>query len=252
MEDVGAMFRDVRAHYRSSGEVDEAQACRNLMSTRVKDLRLACCAVRPSPLHGDGLFAARDVAEGELLSFFPADALLVWEGGDRKRNDCMMSFGAHVPQEERDAARILDERVRDYELYISPVFSAVGDPARREDPAYLGHLANDGATCASPERVEEYRSEAAASANAVPVWVEGCHLALQASRPISAGEEVLYAYGEAWWLSRGANEGDHDGAGSGILAVGSALPPRAESDRLRRALGPRPAKGASKLRMALP
>lgn len=34
--------------------------------------------------------------------------------------------------------------------------------------------------CASPERVEEYRSEAAAAANAVPVWVEGCHLALQA------------------------------------------------------------------------
>lgn len=99
MEDVGAMFRDVRAHYRSTGEVDEAQACRNLMSTRVKDLRVACCAVRPSPLHGDGLFAARDVAEGELLSFFPADALLVWEDGDRKRNDCMMFFGAHVPQE---------------------------------------------------------------------------------------------------------------------------------------------------------
>ena len=111
----------------------------------------------------------------------------------------------------------------------------MGDPGRREDPAYLGHLANDGATCAppttaaltmaaivsaptvaaltmavattvvttmavatvavttvvllavglltrcaSPERVEEYRSEAAAAANAVPVWVEGCHLALQA------------------------------------------------------------------------
>ena len=186
MEDVRAMFRDVRAHYRSTGEVDEAQACRNLMSTRVKDLRVACCAVRPSPLHGDGLFAVRDAAEGELLSFFPADALLVWEGGDRKRNDCMIFFGAHVPQEvctaspgqprrphsvtcldtcvplwasrigsharlqERDAARILDERVRDYELSVSPVFSAVGDPARREDPAYLGHLANDGATCAPP------------------------------------------------------------------------------------------------------
>jgi len=52
--------------------------------------------------------------------------------------------------QERDAARILDERVRDDELYISPVFSAVGDSARREDSAYLGHLANDGATCAPP------------------------------------------------------------------------------------------------------
>ena len=93
------MFQEVRAHYRSSGEVDEAQACRNLMSTRVKDLRIACCAVRPSPLHGDGLFATREVAEGELLSFFPADALLVWEGGDRERNDCLIFFGAHVPKE---------------------------------------------------------------------------------------------------------------------------------------------------------
>ena len=99
ISDVSAMFQEVRAHYRSSGEVDEAQACRNLMSTRVKDLRTACCAVRPSPLHGDGLFATREVAEGELLSFFPADALLVWEGGDRERNDCLIFFGAHVPKE---------------------------------------------------------------------------------------------------------------------------------------------------------
>ena len=72
-------------------------------------------------------------------------------------------------------------------------------------------------------------------------------LALQASRPICAGEEVLYAYGEGSWLSRGGNEGALEGAGrSSILTVGAAMPPRAEGDRLRRALKPRPAKGASK------
>ena len=105
MEDVRAMFRDVRAHYRSTGDVEEAQACRNLMTTRVKDFdrRISRCSVRPSPLHGNGLFATRDIAEGDLVSFFPADALLIWEGGDRKLNDCMMLFGAHIPQEERDA-----------------------------------------------------------------------------------------------------------------------------------------------------
>ena len=77
-----------------------------------------------------------------------------------------------------------------YELYVTPVFSAVGDPSLRDDPAYLGHLANDGATCALPERVGEYRRASAAAANAAPVWVEGCHLALQASRPMVEGEEV--------------------------------------------------------------
>ena len=97
MSDVRAMFRDVRAHYRSTGEVEEAQACRNLMCTRVRDFdkRIAGCEVRPSRVHGDGVFATRDIAEGELVTFFPADALLVWEGGDRKLNDCFMLFGAH-------------------------------------------------------------------------------------------------------------------------------------------------------------
>lgn len=249
MDDVRSMFSEVRAHYRSTGEVDESQACRNLMATRVQDFdqRITRCDVRPSPLHGDGVFATRDIAPGELVTFFPADALLVWEGGDRKNNDCMMLFGAHIPQEERDAKTILDERVGGYELYISGQFSAVGDPSRRDDPAYLGHLANDGSTCLSGEHVDDYRRASAAAANAAPVWVEGCHLALQASRPIAEGEEVLYSYGEGWWLTRGG----HDIVGTSIGVLGSGMAPRAQSDRLKSALRgargtPRPAKkGAS-------
>eukprot|EP00310_Coccolithus_braarudii_P009393 CAMPEP_0183373938 /NCGR_PEP_ID=MMETSP0164_2-20130417/112912_1 /TAXON_ID=221442 /ORGANISM="Coccolithus pelagicus ssp braarudi, Strain PLY182g" /LENGTH=279 /DNA_ID=CAMNT_0025550889 /DNA_START=84 /DNA_END=923 /DNA_ORIENTATION=- len=249
MNDVRAMFRDVRAHYRSTGEVKEGQACRNLMCTRVKDFdkRITGCVVRPSPLHGDGVFALRDIVKGELITFFPADALLVWEGGDRKLNDCFMLFGGHVPQEERDARAILDERVGGYELYVTGVFSAVGNPSLRDDPAYLGHLANDASTCLEPKRVDDYRREVAAAANAVPVWVEGCHLALQASKPIAEGEEVLYAYGEGWWLTRGG----HEGVGANIRVVGSGMVQRTQSERLKSVLRnsrggtPGPAKGAS-------
>ena len=125
MEDVGKMFRDVRAHYRRTGDLDEGQVCRNMMVTRVKDFygRIDRCEVKPSDLHGEGLFATRDIEEGDLITFFPSDALLVWEGGDRKHDDVMMFFGAHVPQSERDAKAILSERVGRFELFITEVRS---------------------------------------------------------------------------------------------------------------------------------
>ena len=93
------MLKDVRAHYRQTGEVEEGQVCRNLMVTRVNDFvnRIDRCHVQPSAIHGDGLFASRSMVAGELITFFPGDALLVWEDGDRK-SDMMIFFGAHVPQ----------------------------------------------------------------------------------------------------------------------------------------------------------
>lgn len=219
MEEVRKMFQDVRAHYRSTGELDEGQVCRNMMVTRVKDFsrRIDRCEVRLSKLHGDGLFATRDIEEGELITFFPSDALLVWEGGDRAQSDVMMFFGAHVPQSDRDAAAILD-RVQGYELFVTGAFSAVGDPSRRDDPAYLGHLANDGSICLSPDGAGNYLRESAEAANAAPVWIEGCHCGLQAGRRICKGDEIVFSYGEGYWLSRSG----HGGIGEDIRRLGSA------------------------------
>ena len=97
MAHIQSMMSDVRAHYRSTGELDEGQACRNLMVTRVKDFakRINRCRVGPSDLHGTGLFATRSIAAGDLITFFPGDAMLVWEDGDRN-GDLMIFFGAHM------------------------------------------------------------------------------------------------------------------------------------------------------------
>ena len=135
-------------------------------------------------------------------------------GGSKGSGRC------HRPESAAPAAR------------LRPPAASRPCPARRDDPAYLGHLANDGSTCLAPARLEEYRREAAAAANAVPVWVKGCHLALQASRPIAEGEEVLYAYGEGWWLTRGG----HEGVGTNIRVLGSGMAARKQSERLKSAL----------------
>lgn len=126
LSDVRLVFSDVRAHYRETGDVDEGQVCRNMMVTRVNDFqkRINRCIVAPSETDGDGLFATRDIAEGDLISFFPGDALLFWEDGDRT-GDVLCTFGAHIPQSDRDAKHILTERVKQYELFASSHISAV-------------------------------------------------------------------------------------------------------------------------------
>ena len=241
---VGAMFRDVRKHYRESGEVDEGQVCRNMMVTRVRDFaqRINNVRVGPSGIHGDGLFASRDIEAGDLITFFPGDALLVWEDGNRE-GDFMIFFGAHIPQSERDAKEISQHRVKQYELYSSAEISAVGDPARRDEPAYLGHLANDGSTCASPTDKETYRRDSTRAANAEPVLIESCHFALVATRSIQTDEEILFCYGEGYWLARAG----HGGVGTNIKRLGASAPDLAgaNDNKLSRALKQsRPRKGA--------
>ena len=233
IESVQSMFKGVRQHYRKTGEVAEAQVCRNMMVTRVNDFshRLERCCVDSSAIHGDGLFATRQIEKGELVTFFPGDALLVWEDGDRN-GDVMIFFGAHIPQSERDAAQVTNERVKQYELYSSPMISAVGDPARRDDPTYLGHFANDARRCDTPDDVESYRQESSAAANVEAVLLEGCHFALRAVTPVSPGDELLRSYGEGYWLARGG----HAGVGVDLPRIGSPLPARDQSERLKQAL----------------
>ena len=51
-----------------------------------------------------------------------------------------------------------------------------------DEPAYLGHMLNDGATCASEDHRDIYAAESSRVRNAKPVRLEGCHLALVATR----------------------------------------------------------------------
>ena len=100
--------------------------------------------------------------------------------------------------------------------------------------SYLGHFANDARACASPDEVDAYRRESTEAANCEPVLLEGCHFALQALRPIDEGEELLFSYGEGYWLARNG----HEGVGTDLRCIGTAPPSRAqqESELLKQAL----------------
>jgi len=179
----------------------------SMLATRCPDLLLNRCRIGRSKLPGAGLglFASRDISAGELITLYPGDALLYWKNGREASSSRVCTgvvFGAHVPEEEKDAARVTTDSARQYEACATSTLSCVGDPRRDGDPAYLGHFANDGAMCDSSDGDQiMYREDSRAAANADHVTLEGCQLATQATRDIACGAEIYVSYGEGYWLS---------------------------------------------------
>lgn len=89
LEEYILRLSEVRGHYRSTGELSQEQVCMNMLATRCVGLNLNRCYVGMStvPGAGRGLFASRDIREGELITLYPGDALLYWKNG-RNTPEC--------------------------------------------------------------------------------------------------------------------------------------------------------------------
>ena len=150
---------------------------------------------KPSKIHGIGVFATRDVQPRQVLTLYPNDAMVsYWPGtydsyvvpGTRSREEV---FAIH-----QEYGTLLG-------IHRGTCLQAVGFPDLREDPAYLGHLANDAV---GPEtRDDEYERKLDGRVNAFfePVH-SGLYQCLVATRHRAKGEEVLVAYGAEYWQAQ--------------------------------------------------
>jgi SET domain len=225
-DELALRFNDVLAHYRQSQELPLETVQRNLLCTRLPDLRLNRCRVSPSsiPNAGNGVFARRTIRRDELITLFPADALLLWNEavGDLRAGYTVL-FGPHIPVDDRNVTRITSYDARRYELQIGPSRSIVADRVvvarRRHDEtttttgtaaAYLGHFINDGACLLDYPRgsSQSARSDCYARTsyqrhNAAIVNVaDGCHYMVVATKDIAMDDEIFVSYGEGYWRSR--------------------------------------------------
>jgi len=120
---------------------------------------------------GRGLFAKEDIMEGGVITCYPGDALLcrMPTGSSEDENDKVEGidgeeeddeyvdevalWGAHVSNENRWDEDVLfdgDESkglpsLTGYAVSVDDQYSVMGHPLMDENPAYLGHFANDGA-----------------------------------------------------------------------------------------------------------
>lgn len=207
-EELGRRFADARDYYRKTNEMSQENVCLSFLRTRLPNLRLNRCFVAQSTIRnaGRGLFANRDIAQGELVTLYPGDALLIWNKtvGDFGQGEVGVMFGPHVTGVDRDAGRLSTDEARSFELKVGPRHSIVADPLLTDDAAYLGHMANDGAILTQRDNKarELYSKMTVARHNAAFFVMEGCHFVMVATNQIRKGEEIFVSYGEGYWLSR--------------------------------------------------
>jgi len=105
--------------------------------------------IRPSNIHGNGLFATRNISKGEIVTLYPGDILLYYP--ENHINTVKISrigiiYGPHVPVEYKEKTNRDLEYFSDYEVKFSDSYHMMGIPNLVQDHCYLD-------TCAMMVRV---------------------------------------------------------------------------------------------------
>lgn len=169
-----------------------------LLGARFLD-EASLCKVRvgPSLIAGKGVFAIRDIEEGEIVTCYPGD-LITNKPTPGTGASGGVIWGAHVPEEMRQ----MTVPMEDYAIMIDEEYSMLGLSSLDGNMAYVGHLINDGAMLNGFGSAERYMEESASRANAGHECLLGCHMVTVATRNIAADEEVLVTYSPRYWLRK--------------------------------------------------
>ena len=179
---------------------------------------------RPSDIHGTGLFATNDLEMGTLVTLYRPD-LTVDDTGkalmiDQADSDYFQDFQKAQAPGSRQYF-VFPPGVKTSAIPDRcPRFWVAANPAKEAVPGFLGHLANDGASCADDGDVERYLAESAEKANAclVPLCIPLMGLVLAAD--VKSGDELLVTYGYDAWL-RTPLETTHSKAVEDLLRKGA-------------------------------
>jgi len=237
--ELGLRLKEVRDYYRETDEMSQESVCFSLFRTRFPKLRLNRCYVGVESTidgAGRGLFASRDIEEGELITLYPGDVMLAWERtvGDFAGEVGVM-FGNHVQKDDqkRTADRLTTDDARAYELKIGGRHSVVADPFLVDDAAYIGHIANDYSILNSRDKasVDSYVKSSKKGHNAAHFVLEGSHFVTVATRNISHDEEIFVSYGFSYWFSRSRQKkkGSSTRTGSGSTTTTIEAPSSSSS-----------------------
>jgi hypothetical protein len=169
LETMQMRFRAMLDYRTAARPCDIDRVREKMLNSRLQRLPLCRSWVTQSTVlnGGRGVFARRTLQSGELVTFYPGDALLHWEEGSNSApatagergppTHVGVSFGSHVPSVHRDHPRAASRAGRAYELPTClPLLSILGSPNLVDDAAYLGHMINDCGSLSSVAEMAEY------------------------------------------------------------------------------------------------
>ena len=156
--------------------------------------------LRSSLVHGKGVFATRDIAEGEVVTIYPCHEMLWRPHGEPNWVAC--NGGSVCP--DANYASSVD--------IFGGHMGAVGDPAKTDDPRYLGHMINEGVKITRLAHAAIYATLGRRRWNVCVDDIDGIetlqafnkgfdyNLYVRSIRDIKKDEELFTAYGPEYWL----------------------------------------------------
>jgi len=171
------------------------------LTTRLPDIPLNKVCIGQSKISGRGLFATEQISKGTIITLYPGDLLLYYfEPNDIQRGK---KYGVipsdHLTSFDEDNIVKDMEKNNLYKFDINDRFSIVGHPDLIDDPAYLGHICNDGARSNCPGDRFIYESISSLKSNASLDNILDMFIPVVASKDIKIGEEILVSYGYKYW-----------------------------------------------------
>jgi hypothetical protein len=164
--------------------------------------------LRPSRVHGRGVFAKRKISKNEIVTFYPGD-MVSWHANGRHPDDpTYVGIGMdHEGDGLTMSAKVNYEKDRDcyndYSTMVVPFYDVIGTPENDKNPAYLGHFINDAAKANKDERsIPIYNAISQAKANVKFMSIHDLHVAIIATRDIEADEEIYIPYAAKYWMMR--------------------------------------------------
>jgi hypothetical protein len=178
-------------------DVENPETARlSLLYSRLSNIQLDRTQIDNSAVAGRGLYARCDCQKGDLLTCYPGDALVIIPDDE----DWTVLWGDHVAEPGEDIDSLLG-----YIVHVNDDIGILALPSLDQDPAYLGHFANDGViTIPTTENdLPAYVVESEQKANAMHNDIDGgSHMATIATRDIAKGEEIFVSYGTEYWMEQ--------------------------------------------------
>ncbi len=150
------------------------------------------CKVSLSSVHGNGLFATKDISPNEVITLYPSDVIV-------RRKGNSFAYGVEAGHPTLNNISVIN----DYCFgLLSSTLRLIGDPLKTDNPTFLAHICNDRVKCASPENVGTYCLLSQRLSNARFEEINGSFVALVSQKPIVNGKEIFVSYGPDYWLDK--------------------------------------------------
>jgi hypothetical protein len=152
--------------------------------------------VGPSRVHGNGVFARRNIKKGDLITMYPTEIITSKPRSDLEKR-WYRSGGKNLTLTECEMATLYLATVENTPFQIASIDPDV------YSPACCGHLINDGSCLDKPDftraDANEYIMHSCEKQNCTFVPIAGCAVAVVATRDIHKRNEVYTAYGISFW-----------------------------------------------------